>query len=130
MNSNPQKSPLEKLLIEKQRIETACKEKEEKLNETFSYMQANAGTLLLSAFSSVLFPTKKKSKEEDKKEGGKSINFSEETSKMQLSDYFSIGKSLLPIAWEVVQPIMVGWGIKLIRKKLTRLLFHEDKAKV
>lgn len=130
MNSNPQKSPLEKLLIEKQRIETACNEKEEKLNETFSYMQANAGTLLLSAFSSVLFPTKKKSKEEDKKEGGNSINFSDETSKMQLSDYFSIGKSLLPIAWEVVQPIMVGWGIKLIRKKLTKLLFHEDKAKV
>ena len=62
MMNHPQPTPIEKLLAEKQQVQEACRKQEEKLNQTFAFIQANAGSLLLSGFSSLLFPAKPKGK--------------------------------------------------------------------
>ena len=59
--NHPQQTPLEKLLADKQRIQQACLEQENKINKTFTYIQENAGSLLLSGLSSLLFPAKPES---------------------------------------------------------------------
>ena len=56
---NNQQTPLEKLISDKERIQRQCKRQEQKLNEDFSYIQENAGSLLLSGLSSLLFPSNK-----------------------------------------------------------------------
>lgn len=43
---NNQQTPLEKLISDKERIQRQCKRQEQKLNEDFSYIQENAGSLL------------------------------------------------------------------------------------
>ena len=48
---NNQQTPLEKLISDKERIQRQCKRQEQKLNEDFSYIQENAGSLLLSGLS-------------------------------------------------------------------------------
>lgn len=61
--NNPQQTPLEKLISDRRRIQQECTIQERKLNADFSYIQENAGTLLLSGVSALLFPnTKAKSK--------------------------------------------------------------------
>ena len=61
--NNPQPTPLEKLISDRRRIQQECTIQEQKLNADFSYIQENAGTLLLSGVSALLFPnTKTKSK--------------------------------------------------------------------
>ena len=67
MTSN-QQTPLEKLQMEKLRLTKACETQEHKLNEHFAYIQENAGSLLLSGLSSILFsssPNKGKGKSQD-----------------------------------------------------------------
>ena len=59
-------TPLEKLQANKQRLQTACDEQEKKINATFSYIQENAGSLLLSGVSSLLFPSKPSNKADGK----------------------------------------------------------------
>ena len=61
--NNPQPTPLEKLISDRRRIQQECTIQEQKLNADFSHIQENAGTLLLSGVSALLFPnTKTKSK--------------------------------------------------------------------
>ena len=54
--NNPQQTPLEKLISDRRRIQQECTIQERKLNADFSYIQENAGTLLLSGVSALLFP--------------------------------------------------------------------------
>ena len=68
--NNPQPTPLEKLISDRRRIQQECTIQEQKLNADFSYIQENAGTLLLSGVSALLFPntkTKSKGTERDRK---------------------------------------------------------------
>ena len=53
--NNPQPTPLEKLISDRRRIQQECTIQERKLNADFSYIQENAGTLLLSGVSALLF---------------------------------------------------------------------------
>ena len=49
-------TPLEKLISDKERIRKQCVIQEQKLNDDFSYIQENAGSLLISGFTTLLFP--------------------------------------------------------------------------
>ena len=51
--NNPQPTPLEKLISDRRRIQQECTIQEQKLNADFSYIQENAGTLLLSGVSAL-----------------------------------------------------------------------------
>ena len=57
--NNPQQTPLEKLISDRRRIQQECTIQEQKLNADFSHIQENAGTLLLSGVSALLFPNTK-----------------------------------------------------------------------
>ncbi|UKI45931.1 MAG: hypothetical protein L6V92_10855 [Phocaeicola vulgatus] len=126
MMNHPQPTPIEKLLAEKQQVQEACRKQEEKLNQTFAFIQANAGSLLLSGFSSLLFPAKPKGKNQTEKVAQ---DTPPPTSKLQLSDFFSLGKALLPVAWEVAQPLLVSLGIKLLRKRISNFFKPNSKEK-
>ena len=57
-------TPLEKLISDKERIRKQCVIQEQKLNDDFSYIQENAGSLLISGFTTLLFPNTKSKKTE------------------------------------------------------------------
>lgn len=125
--NHPQQTPLEKLLADKQRIQQACLEQENKINKTFTYIQENAGSLLLSGLSSLLFPAKPDKKGETA-QGTAASATPATTSPLGLSDYLSVGKALVPLAWEIIQPLVVNWGIRTIRKKITNLFSPSKKS--
>ena len=126
MKNQPQPTPLERLRTEKQQIKEACQKQEEKLNKTFTFLQANPGHLLLSGFSSMLFPSKPKSKytatETEQKATTPSMT-------LQMRDYLSLGKALMPVAWEIIQPLLISFGIKLVQKRITNLFKPKAKEK-
>lgn len=125
--NNLQQTPLEKLLADKQRIQQACLEQENRINKTFTYIQENAGSLLLSGLSSLLFPAKPEKKGETTP--GTAVSATPTTtSPLGLSDYLSVGKALVPLAWEIIQPLVVSWSIRTIRKKITNLFSSSKKS--
>lgn len=125
--NHPQQTPLEKLQADKLRIQQACLEQENKINKTFTYIQENAGSLLLSGLSSLLFPAKPDKKGETA-QGTVASATPATTSPLGLSDYLSVGKALVPLAWEIIQPLVVSWGIRTIRKKITNLFSPSKKS--
>lgn len=118
-------TPLERLLHEKQRVTEECELRKIKLNADCAYIQAHAGSLLLSGLSALLFPGG------NKKQVAKSS--ANQTAEAALAmpwgwgDLLAVGKSLLPVAWEVAQPIIMTWGIKKVRKWFSRLLFSKKE---
>ncbi|MGM9797189.1 MAG: hypothetical protein ACI3ZY_06385 [Parabacteroides sp.] len=117
-------TPLERLLHEKRRVTEECELRKIKLNADCAYIQAHAGSLLLSGLSSLLFSGGNK-----KQEAKASAHQTASATAVPLGwgDLLSIGKSLLPVAWEVAQPIIMTWGIKKVRKWFSRLLFPKKK---
>ncbi len=107
--NNPQPTPLEKLISDRRRIQQECTIQEQKLNADFSYIQENAGTLLLSGVSALLFPnTKTKSKGT---ESNQPVHTSEVSSmSLGFADYLSVAQGLLPVAWDVARPLLTAWG--------------------
>lgn len=122
-----QMTPLEKLQANKLRIQSTCDEQEKKINATFSYIQENAGSLFLSGVSSLLFPTKPTNKADGKPVVKKDNTTG--TSPLSTADIFSLGKSLLPVAWDIIQPILISWSIRAAKKKIIGL-FSSKKKKV
>lgn len=125
--NNPQQTPLEKLISDRRRIQQACARQEQKLNADFSYIQENAGTLLLSGVSALLFPN---SKTQSKKGTGSSQPTSpSETPSMPLgfADYLSMAQGLLPVAWDVARPLLTAWGVRKIQAWIIQKLFKKKK---
>lgn len=127
MNNPPRQTPLEKLLADKQRIRQACSEQEHKINLTLAYMHENGRSLLLSGLSTLLFPSRpgKKGKTAPALPA-KPAAKPEPT--LGLSDYWAVGKSMVPFVWELARPLVVSWGIRAVRKKMTDLFFSSSKS--
>lgn len=118
-------TPLERLLHEKRRVTEECELRKIKLNADCAYIQAHAGSLLLSGLSALLFSGGNK-----KQEAKASANQSATAAPAMpwgWGDLLAVGKSLLPVAWEVAQPIIMTWGIKKVRKWFSRLLFPKKE---
>ncbi len=117
----PKETPLSKLLTEKKRLRTQCRLQEQKLNADFSYIQENAGSLLLSGFSALLSTTgSSKSKKKNAETTSSAVVSGGQSASFGLTDALSLGSGLLPIAWEVAQPFIITWGIKRVRKLVGR----------
>lgn len=125
--SNRLPTPLERLIAYKARIIEESKRQEQKLNEDFAYIHANAGSLLLSGLSSLLFPGTKTSTSQ-KEKGTVSTTTQRSPVTISAKDYLSIAKSLLPFAWDIAQPILMTWGIKKIQQWFTSFLFKKKKT--
>lgn len=121
-------TPLEKLISDKRRLQKECQKQADKLNDDFSYIQENAGSLLMSGLSSLLFPNAKAS---TPKESTTSSTPSPLTGgagiALGMSDYLSIAKGMLPVLWDVAQPLLMSWGIKKAKKWLTNKFTRKKK---
>lgn len=118
-------TPLERLLHEKRRVTEECELRKIKLNADCAYIQAHAGSLLLSGLSALLFFGGNK-KQEAKASDNQSATAAP-AMPWGWGDLLAVGKSLLPVAWEVAQPIIMTWGIKKVRKWFSRLLFPKKE---
>lgn len=126
MNNQP--TPLEILISDKKRIQEQCKIQEQKLNEDFSYIQENAGSLLLSGVSSLLFPgNKSTSKANTNEQNIPSTTTGQPAIPLGIGELLSITKGMLPLAWDLAQPFIMTWGIKKAKKWVTNLLFRKKK---
>ena len=120
-------TPIEILLADKIDIEEKCRVQEKKLNEDFAYIQDNATNIILSGISTLLFPSKNTT-QQPSLTGQKaalmvnSDNVEDKSPSLSVSDYFTIAKSLLPVAWGILQPIIITWGIKKAKSMLLGLL--------
>lgn len=122
---NNLQTPLEKLISEKQRIQQQCVLQEQKLNDEFLYIQDNAGNLLLSGVSALLFPgTKTKSKTTDT-----NLPATAEASPVSLgfAEYLAVVQNLLPVAWDVVRPLLITWGMRKAQTWIVGKLFKKKK---
>ena len=117
-------TPLEKLISDKERIRKQCVIQEQKLNDDFSYIQENAGSLLISGFTTLLFPNTKSKKTESTETA---TTASQPVTPIGFSDYLSIAQGLLPVAWDVVHPFLLTWGIRKAQSWFTNLLFKKKK---
>ncbi|MCL3850015.1 MULTISPECIES: hypothetical protein [Parabacteroides] len=117
-------TPLEKLISDKERIRRQCVMQEQKLNEDFSYIQENAGSLLISGFTALLFPNTKSKKTDPSEPAASPI---QPATPIGFSDYLSIAQGLLPVAWDVVRPFLLTWGIRKAQSWFTGLLFKKKK---
>jgi hypothetical protein len=123
---NNQQTPLEKLISDKQRIQQECLLREQKLNEEFNYIQDNAGSLLVSGVSTLLFPkTKAKSKAAENNPDSSALPVA--STPLGMSDYLSVAQGLLPVAWDVVRPLLVTWGIRKAQNWVIGKLFKKKK---
>lgn len=82
-------TPLEKLISDKERIRKQCVIQEQKLNDDFSYIQENAGSLLISGFTTLLFPNTKSKKTESTETA---TTASQPVTPIGFSDYLSIAQ--------------------------------------
>ena len=117
-------TPLEKLISDKERIRKQCVIQEQKLNDDFSYIQENAGSLLISGFTTLLFPNTKSKKTESTETA---TTASQPVTPIGFSDYLSIAQGLLPVAWDVVRPFLLTWGIRKAQSWFTNLLLKKKK---
>ncbi|MCF2604056.1 hypothetical protein JQM84_10215 [Parabacteroides distasonis] len=118
-------TPLERLLHEKQRVTEECELRKIKLNADCAYIQAHAGSLLLSGLSALLFPGG--NKKQTAKASANQTAAAAPAMPWGWGDLLAVGKGLLPVAWEVAQPIIMTWGIKKVRKWFSRLLFSKKE---
>lgn len=124
-NNIPQ-TPLEKLISDKRRIRRQCVIQEQKLNDDFSFIQENAGSLLLSGVTTLLFPNSKSTKKENESVPAHAKNDTPLAS-LGISDYLGIAQGILPLVWDVARPFMITWGIRKAQSWITHLLFKKKK---
>ncbi|MDD2952298.1 MAG: hypothetical protein PHC95_03915 [Parabacteroides sp.] len=123
---NNRQTPLEKLISDKERIQRQCRRQEQKLNEDLSYIQENAGNLLLSGMSSLLFPGNKSTTKTNDKSTAP-VAAAAPSLAFGIADYLSIAKGMIPIAWDLAQPFIMSWGVKKAKKWFSNLLFKKKK---
>jgi hypothetical protein len=118
-------SPIEQLLADKMKIEMMCHEQEKKLGEDFAYIRNNASGVILSGISSLLFP----SKNAGNKTGQTVPDGSSKQNKVPLAapDYIAITKMLWPVAWNIIQPMLITWGISKAKSFISGLIFGKGK---
>lgn len=104
-----------------------CRQKEQKLNEDFSYVQENASSLMLSGLSAILFGDKHNKAKGNITEAKPANTNDQQSLSFGLSDYMSIAKSMMPLAWEIAQPILVSWSINRAKRWLTKFLFKKKR---
>lgn len=120
---NKQQTPLEKLISDKNRLQESCRLQEQKLNADFTYIHENAASLLMSGFSALIFPKQKQASPNTQQTTYSKAD--EEITSLGLTDILSLGKSMMPVAWDIIKPILISWGIKKAGSVLTKVLFKK-----
>lgn len=117
-------TPLEKLISDKARIRRECAIQEQMLSDDFSYIQENAGNLLISGFTTLLFPNSKSKKTESTEAVASPMQV---LPSLGISDYLNMAQGVLPLAWDVAKPFLLTWGIKKAQRWITHLFTKKKK---
>jgi hypothetical protein len=121
-----QLTPIQILRLRKTEVETKCELVEKELSEDFEFVQDNALPILSRGISYMLFPKRRDNKQKLYASENKQTSSVPATLDM---DYFiSLGKSLLPLAWDILKPIASMWAIKKVRSYVLKLI-SDDKQK-
>jgi hypothetical protein len=121
-----QLTPIQILRLRKTEVENKCEFVEKELSEDFEFVQDNALPILSRGISYMLFPKRRDNKQKLYASENKQTSSVPATLDM---DYFiSLGKSLLPLAWDILKPIASMWAIKKVRSYVLKLI-SDDKQK-
>ena len=120
---NKQQTPLEQLISDKNRLQERCLLQEQKLNADFTYIQENAASLLVSGFSALVFPKQKQASPNTQQTAYSKAG--DEITSFGLTDILSLGKSMMPVALDILKPILISWGIKKAGSVLSKVLFKK-----
>jgi hypothetical protein len=121
-----QLTPIQILRLRKTEVENKCELMEKELSEDFEFVQDNALPILSRGISYMLFPKRRDNKQKLYASENKQTSSVPATLDM---DYFiSLGKSLLPLAWDILKPIASMWAIKKVRSYVLKLI-SDDKQK-
>jgi hypothetical protein len=129
MNRKKKPSAIEELLHEKAQLKMLVKESEQNLNSDFAYIRENASSLLISGFTSLLFPSGKPEKEKGQpvlRSGGKIKKRSSDKS-LTIFDWITVGKGFVPVVWEIVQPLVLTWGINKAKNWIAAIFTKKKK---
>ncbi|MDR2384394.1 MAG: hypothetical protein LBD80_01840 [Tannerella sp.] len=132
MNRKNKLSAIEKLLHDKAQLEALIEVYEKKLGKDFVYIRNNSSSLIISGFTSILFPASDKSKKDKEKpalSSGKDIKKTSLEKPITFFDWLIIGKRLVPIVWEIAQPFVLTWCINTA-KGLIAKIFTKKKNRV
>lgn len=126
--TNKHQTPLERLNSDKQKFRNLCTTQEQKLQDDFTYLHENMGSLLLSGFSNLLFPkTKSKTPAPDAKTNTLAHSSEHSNGHLNASDYFTIALGAVPLVWDFTRPLVMTWGIKKVREWLIKKIFRRKK---
>jgi hypothetical protein len=98
-------------------LQEECRIREQKLNDDFSYLRENAGSLLLSGLSGLIAPNTGTRKQTNVTPVKTNVG-SPASSVFNLADLLSTTKVLWPVIWEIAQSMLVSWGINRIKQWL------------
>jgi len=116
-------TPLEKLLANKSELQAKCRMREENLNVNFEYIRENSSGFFISGLSSLLFPSgraKNKPPEQAVAVIGENKQ-APENSLLSYDNLLSIGRSLVPLAWTIIQPLLIRWAINKAKSMILGL---------
>jgi len=122
-------TPIEQLLADKRSIEAKCSIREKKLHEDFNYIHNNSSALIFSGLVSLLFS----SGQTEKKPESQSITLVDDNQSprsnnlLSSSNIFFVAQKMIPVVWEIIQPLLINWGIKKA-KSLLLGLFTKKKS--
>ncbi|MDR0572746.1 MAG: hypothetical protein LBG96_01725 [Tannerella sp.] len=122
-------TPIEKLFADRIDIKAKCRVQEKKLNEDFEYIKDHTSYLLLSGISSLLFSSggnKNKSEKQSVAHAGENQH-SSNSAPLSLSDFLYVAKSMAPAVWDIIQPLIITWGINKAKSLLFGLFFKKKK---
>ena len=122
-------TPIEQLLANKRIVEARCNIQEKKLQEDFEFINNNASSLLFSGLVSLLFSSGHTRKKPVTSSVALINDFqpAQNNDRLTLSNLFVVAKKMLPVAWEIAQPLLINWGIKKA-KSLIFGLFTKKKS--
>ncbi|MDR3268072.1 MAG: hypothetical protein LBT83_03280 [Tannerella sp.] len=104
-------TPRTNLLTRKAGLQEQCRIQEQKLEKDFAYLREHSGGLLLSGLSGLLSSGPKTAPSPTRPSAA-----SGQSPPLRLADVLSIGKEMLPVAWEIAQPFLITWSIQKIKR--------------
>jgi len=116
MKQPTKQTPLEILLADKEQIRQQCRQQEQKLDQAYAYAQEHVGSLLLSGLFSLLFSNAGESKKRKDVTSSRQLSVAKTPAvSLGLSDYLKVGQMMLPVIWDIAQPVIIAWGIRKIK---------------
>lgn len=121
-------TPLELLKSEQSRLKRESNLMERELAADFQYIHENAGSLLISTVSSIFLSPSKAGKKGGTTAAKTGSGASESiVSSLTNPELLSLAGGVLPLAWSVMQPIVLAWGMKRV-KNIFSHLFRKKKV--